>query len=118
MPFPAGDAGPGDAPGQASQTRKGCWAEGPDRAGGGCGAPTPTSQKLLTSPQALRTPRPGLRREQADAAAPTRGSQVQTAALTPVSATPGAGPSADHALRALPSSVRRRPLGRRDQSQP
>lgn len=65
-------------------------------------SPDPTPRKLLTSPQALRTPRPGLRREQADTPAPTRGSQVETAALKPESATPGAGPSADHALRPSP----------------
>lgn len=39
MPFPTGDAGPGDAPGPASQTRRGCWAEGAGPRGRGLRSP-------------------------------------------------------------------------------
>lgn len=79
-------------------------------------------QPILTASRTLRTPRQGLLRrpqpQQAHAVARRWGSQVVTAALLQESRTPGAGPSAGHALRVRPASARRLLWGGHGQSQP
>lgn len=101
------------------------WQRGPSRAAGDCPGrhsraadpPTPARGLLPTAPGTLPTPQPGLRLRSQSQLPPeatrTQGSQGQTTARQPQPRTPGAGPSAGHAL-----SRAEAPVQRHGQSQP
>lgn len=121
---PAGDARCG-GPAGPRRPRETARQRGPGRRGPGLSGrgpqrrgPSDTAaarRPLPTAARALRTPQPGLQRcaraQQPHTAAPTRGSKMQTAALPPEPGTPGAGPSAGHALGARPPPRGGRPRG-------
>lgn len=114
MPFPAGDAEPGDAPGPASQSRSHRWAEGTG-AGGSCRTPTSVPEAAYLAPSAsdalTRPAAPATRRCGPDAGVPggERGPHAR-ARYARGGTEPQPRPSGPPLLRAEPSFGAARPI--------